>query len=575
MPVRVPSIDTTGALLGATGDWVRGLAQSVAPKSIDATTNLNDVTMSGFYAQVNSSNASLEKNYPVALGGTLQVLNAGSGVVYQIYTLREGEVWTRNFYVDAWRPWAKVGTPPATSPALGTGDLDEVKAQGTYVQTADANVTDARHYPPITSTYKSGVLNVVVGGGITNQVYTASRGGEVWTRNFYIDTWRPWAKVGGTGTGSGTTFDDTQLRTDMAARDAQTLTDAKAYADTVAGGGGATAADVNAALLSAQNYAAAGDQDLQGQIDAHDTRLSAVEALGGLEPGDTSDAAVASHLADRQSMSRAAFDAAVLDSVVDPTTEVGSYVDSTYMRVDRAHEIFVTSSDVRRIITDPNARMTLQPGDFLLSPPTVEKRTTFYGTAVGQAPGKWTPLWGTAPWTVEADTDALSGKALKVTGTGTNLQMLTWDVLGAAVRDVELLARWRVTDLKALPRFVFHAGGDFATRNGQEIYLAASGQINWWTRNAGVSGGGTGANPLGAPIVGTWYRVRARIYNNTIYFKAWADTAVEPGNWQASPSRPTVLAPGRVGIGSAGPGTLEVDWVTASLDGGIAPEMEA
>lgn len=122
MAYRAPTIDSTGALTGATRQWVEGLLgspfQIVGAIGAD---HLDTRTQPGIHTQQYSSNTSTDKNYPARGVGVLVVYPLGaSGNVRQVWTVTDpwpGSSWHRRLSGSAWSDWERIDgavTPPPT-----------------------------------------------------------------------------------------------------------------------------------------------------------------------------------------------------------------------------------------------------------------------------------------------------------------------------------------------------------------------------------------------------------------------------------------------------------------------------
>ena len=112
---RAPAVHThTQAQVTGLADALAG-KRDVAPMTIDAGVNLNDVTTPGEHSQQFSSWATPELNYPggasPVAGRLLVAANAARTQVTQFYvpfTTSKLDIWMRNFYVS-WSSWERVG----------------------------------------------------------------------------------------------------------------------------------------------------------------------------------------------------------------------------------------------------------------------------------------------------------------------------------------------------------------------------------------------------------------------------------------------------------------------------------
>ena len=112
---RAPAVHThTQAQVTGLADALAG-KRDVAPMTIDAGVNLNDVTTPGEHSQQFSSWATPELNYPggasPVAGRLLVAANAARTQVTQFYvpfSTSKLDIWMRNFYVS-WSAWERVG----------------------------------------------------------------------------------------------------------------------------------------------------------------------------------------------------------------------------------------------------------------------------------------------------------------------------------------------------------------------------------------------------------------------------------------------------------------------------------
>lgn len=83
-----------------------GNAFGLGSDNLLGTADLNTVKAPGFYGQNANANATLDRNYPIELAGTLVVGSAGRSITTHTYTVyNTGTTLTRGCYNDAWSKW--------------------------------------------------------------------------------------------------------------------------------------------------------------------------------------------------------------------------------------------------------------------------------------------------------------------------------------------------------------------------------------------------------------------------------------------------------------------------------------
>ena len=217
---------------GELHDKISAVENAAALKTLGST-HLDEVTERGSYIQLFSSNVTPANGYPkmdtnVGLSGTLHV-EANSGVIYQRYYMGTGAAWMRYRSASGtWNAWVQLGAQPETLTALGDNHLDSVTQRGSYMQLFSSRATPENGYPAIESvTGRSGVLEVDPSSGVIYQRYYTGLG-SAWLRyRTPANEWVDWVPMG---------VDADLITRQIEAGDAQTLAEAKAYADASGGG---------------------------------------------------------------------------------------------------------------------------------------------------------------------------------------------------------------------------------------------------------------------------------------------------------------------------------------------------
>ncbi|MDR6600907.1 hypothetical protein J2732_001890 [Achromobacter deleyi] len=124
---------TTGRILTA------GSAFGLGALSALGTADLNTAKVPGLHGQPLSSNATVDRNYPVGVAGTLLVISGGNDITSQLYcTYNTGALFTRACYRDSWSKWKDVLTSDALTGsvsyfATASAPAGWVKANGAAV----------------------------------------------------------------------------------------------------------------------------------------------------------------------------------------------------------------------------------------------------------------------------------------------------------------------------------------------------------------------------------------------------------------------------------------------------------
>jgi len=80
------------------------------------TLDLNAVMAPGFYGQSTNANATLARNYPISLAGTLLVESGGTQIATQKYTVyNTGAIFSRGYYSGVWSGWKEIVTVDSNS----------------------------------------------------------------------------------------------------------------------------------------------------------------------------------------------------------------------------------------------------------------------------------------------------------------------------------------------------------------------------------------------------------------------------------------------------------------------------
>lgn len=274
----------------------------------------------------------------------------------------------------------------------------------------------------------------------------------------------------------------------------------------------ATAADAVAIAEDAVSTVEA----IEGPIS---TRLGALEVLGGLEPGDVSDATVQNLITQEGTSTRTALNAAIGQSAV-------------------------TSSTVARIVaTDDPATVPAENELVLVYQGPRRMFEQFDDGLIGL-----TPRWkGRADWQAGAGDITIPASGT----TGTRRRALSFDQVGSAEADVEVMAEFVRTGTQAALACGVALRGR-TEPNGAETGIVvgvSSDFLTAWTFVAGVA-----TNIPGVTVAitsGTAYRLRARIDGNRLTARIWASSDPEPTVWQMDTTATAVPSPGWVGLASS------------------------
>lgn len=199
------------ALLGTDGRLLSGQAPAVQTLPTTAH-DLNTYQLPGAYRQASTAGATSGANYPVQIGGLLQVEGTGvAGQTVQRYTVAStGPVaptsgprqYWRFAINTTWSPWMEVATSGNVLPYVGSmevaQDLNTYTQRGIWVVTASSVAQGGTNFP----IGQSGVLLVYSAGypGGTaatgaNQVYIASNSNRQYFRSLVGGNWSAWEEV--------------------------------------------------------------------------------------------------------------------------------------------------------------------------------------------------------------------------------------------------------------------------------------------------------------------------------------------------------------------------------------------
>ena len=199
------------ATLGPDGRLLPG--QAAAVQTLPTTAHdLNSYQLPGAYRQASTAGATSGANYPVQIGGLLQVEGTGvAGQTVQRYTVAStGPVaptsgprrYWRFAINTTWSPWMEVATTGNVLPYVGSmeaaQDLNTYTQRGIWVVTASSVAQGGTNFP----IGQSGVLLVYSAGypGGTaatgaNQVYIASNSNRQYFRSLVGGNWSAWEEV--------------------------------------------------------------------------------------------------------------------------------------------------------------------------------------------------------------------------------------------------------------------------------------------------------------------------------------------------------------------------------------------
>ncbi|TIX41930.1 MAG: hypothetical protein E5V40_08595 [Mesorhizobium sp.] len=209
--------------------------------------------------------------------------------------------------------------------------------------------------------------------------------------------------------------------------------------------------------------------------------------------------------------------------------------------------------------------------------------TDFREYTAGAAPVDWTARYTTTGWTTVVQTVAgsLSGKALRITKTAAQDNLLSWNSV-PSIADVEVLMRWRAIEAWADADNIVHACMRASGATGSETnYKVAvmgrtTGTLYQSFFNKAVAGTSTSFTAANGPTpnlaTNAWIWLRARVNGTTLYRKMWHDGVAEPGTWDATLTDSSVSAAGWCGISSYGANpNAEVDFYGVGLNGKTVP----
>lgn len=207
-------------------------------------------------------------------------------------------------------------------------------------------------------------------------------------------------------------------------------------------------------------------------------------------------------------------------------------------------------------------------------------------------------------WTVEAPTDAEDNRSFQSDGTGSGIQMASWDDIdGDANRDnCEILARWKHTSDVSNTLWLFGRASGSATSEDCYVFtIRSTGNISIFRYDSGtfndITDSNINADSLASPVTiftsdadpsfthhptGLWSYARFRINGTgatvTLRGKYWIDgiSMVNEPDWWMVEADDTdanrITAAGWVGVGRAGhTGTVDVDYFSVGTNGDTAP----
>ena len=199
------------AAIDETGNVTAALA---GKRNVEATElgaeHLDTVTTPGPYVQSQTSQATLDRGYPLARACVISVeATASRSIVvqrvrpYPSVTVPVSDEYVRARYLGTWSAWALDGTLPKE---LGSEHLDTLTDPRTYSQSEDASATPDRGYPVT----RAGVLEVhalASGRGLFQRYrnYPGSVPGSEWTRSAWDGKWTEWVEVGSVLKGAAAT----------------------------------------------------------------------------------------------------------------------------------------------------------------------------------------------------------------------------------------------------------------------------------------------------------------------------------------------------------------------------------
>lgn len=188
------------------------LAETLTLKfKLSSGVDLDTLTTTGIYTQGSNADAGSGKNYPAPLAGCLEVINDGTDMIYQRYTLyySSSKVFIRGKYGSKWSAWVSLSLDGhnhdnkyfskegisnfIVKKSLGDKeDLNNITETGIYIQNSDAQANNGKNYP----LPHSGVLEVV-NYGMIYQSYRTYKcvGDRQFYRNYYSKAWGEWKEV--------------------------------------------------------------------------------------------------------------------------------------------------------------------------------------------------------------------------------------------------------------------------------------------------------------------------------------------------------------------------------------------
>jgi len=209
--------DANGMGIGGVGEtlgaldvhWPLHARKGIRPIVLGSVEDLNDLKGYGtpvWYEQKTSANTSLNRNYPVALAGMLQVVSAttctaSSGMCWQTYhTYNNNSYYFRTFYNGTWYAWKCIQDFGGATATLNNGWHEERLDANLYRWTQLFTVTSAteRQWG---NWYVSNVDNQLpakpTGATITHVSVTAGSDDTVAFTGVNLATWAFWFARGG------------------------------------------------------------------------------------------------------------------------------------------------------------------------------------------------------------------------------------------------------------------------------------------------------------------------------------------------------------------------------------------
>lgn len=229
-----------------------------------------------------------------------------------------------------------------------------------------------------------------------------------------------------------------------------------------------------------------------------------------------------------------------------------------------------SDGSVTRIVSSQNYEHPLTEGDLLIVTPGEQHFTDFSSDTAGQPPAGWTNRWAepaVAP-SIVADPSVAGGKVLRIEGQTARFGY-SWDVLDGTT-NVELLVKWRAHGATSALRPTVRGSGSAGAENGAFAYRLTSGDLILARIAGGVATTGDRAHT--DLEIGRWYCTRYRVFgSNRVAIRMWPAGWPEPQVWTVESTTVGATGPGWVGVHQQNSPALDIEWVSAALDGGRAP----